>query len=63
MTVPDPNKKTGYSFVKAPRYRELPHEAGPLARMWVTNPVLSKHANKFLGIDEKKEVRLKKYGR
>ena len=62
MTVPDPNKKTGYSFVKAPRYRELPHEAGPLARMWVTNPVLSKHANKFLGIDEKKEVRLRDLG-
>jgi hydrogenase large subunit len=62
MTVSDPNKKTGYSFIKAPRYRELPHEAGPLARMWVNNPVLSKHANKFLGIDEKKEVRLRDLG-
>lgn len=61
-TIPDPNKKTGYSFVKAPRYRDLPHEAGPLARMWVTNPVLSKYANKFLGIDEKKEVRLRDLG-
>jgi hydrogenase large subunit len=61
-TVPDPNKKTGYSFVKAPRYRDLPHEAGPLARMWVTNPVLSKNANKFLGVDEKKEIRFRDLG-
>jgi hydrogenase large subunit len=61
-TVPDADKKSGYSWIKAPRYRELPHEAGPLARMWVNNPVLSKHANKFLGIDEKKEVRLRDLG-
>jgi hydrogenase large subunit len=61
-TVPDADKKSGYSWIKAARYRELPHEVGPLARMWVTNPVLSKHANKFLGIDEKKEVRLRDLG-
>jgi hydrogenase large subunit len=61
-TVPDINKKTGYSFVKAPRYRDLPHEAGPLARMWVTNPVLSKNANKFLGADEKQEIRFRDLG-
>ncbi len=29
--------KTGaYSWLKAPRHDELPHEAGPLARMWMT---------------------------
>ena len=42
--------------------RDLPHEAGPLARMWVTNPVLNKHANKFLGIDQKKEIRFRDLG-
>jgi hydrogenase large subunit len=57
-----PDKKNAYSYVKAPRYRELPHEGGPLARMWVTNPVLSKHANKFLGIDAEKEIRLRDLG-
>ena len=62
MTVPAPDKKTGYSYVKAPRYRDLPHEAGPLARMWVTNPVLSKNANKFLGVDAKKEIRFRDLG-
>jgi hydrogenase large subunit len=30
--------------------------------MWVTNPVLSKHANKFLGIDAKKEIRFRDLG-
>jgi hydrogenase large subunit len=30
--------------------------------MWVTNPVLSKHANKFLGIDAEKEIRLRDLG-
>jgi hydrogenase large subunit len=57
-----PEKKNAYSYIKAPRYRELPHEGGPLARMWVTNPVLSKHANKFLGIDAKKEIRFRDLG-
>jgi len=61
-TQPDANKKTGYSWVKAPRYRDLPHEGGPQARMWVTNPVLSKHANKFLGIDPKKDIRFRDLG-
>ncbi len=41
QTVPDPYKEGAYSFIKAPRYNNLPHEAGPLARMWVTNPELS----------------------
>ncbi len=40
-TVPDPYKEGAYSFVKAPRYNNLPHEVGPLARMWITNPELS----------------------
>jgi len=62
ITQPDFDKKGAYSWVKAPRYRNLPHEGGPLARVWVTNPVLSKHANKFLGIDEKKEVRFRDLG-
>lgn len=61
-TQPDAHKKTGYSWVKAPRYRDLPHEGGPLARMWVTNPVLSKHANKFLGVDTKKEIHFRDLG-
>jgi hydrogenase large subunit len=55
-------KKTGYSYIKAPRYRDLPHEGGPLARMWITNSVLSKHANRFLGVDEKKEIRFRDLG-
>jgi hydrogenase large subunit len=62
MTNPDFDKKGAYSWIKAPRYRDLPHEGGPMARMWVTNPVLSKHANKFLGIDEKKEIRFRDLG-
>ncbi len=62
VTKPDANKKNGYSWIKAPRYRELPHEGGPLSRMWVTNPVLSKHANKFLGVDSKKEIRFRDLG-
>jgi len=61
-TVWVPEKKNAYSYVKAPRYRELPHEGGPLARMWINNPVLSKHANKFLGIDAKKEIRFRDLG-
>ena len=45
-TVPAPNKETGYSFVKSPRYDGKPHEVGPLARMWVSNPELSPLAKK-----------------
>ncbi len=33
-----------------------------MARMWITNPVLSKHANRFLGIDASKEVRFRALG-
>lgn len=37
QTIPEPNmkKSDAYSWVKAPRYRELPYEVGPLARMWL----------------------------
>lgn len=35
MTVPEPHKSGAYSWLKAPRYADLPHEVGPLARMWV----------------------------
>jgi hydrogenase large subunit len=34
-TVPAPGKKEAYSWLKAPRYEGLPHEVGPLARLWV----------------------------
>ncbi|RLB09970.1 MAG: nickel-dependent hydrogenase large subunit [Deltaproteobacteria bacterium] len=57
-----PDKKGGYSFIKAPRYNGLPHEVGPLARMWITNPVLSKHANAFLGVPKSKDVRMRDLG-
>ncbi|HBN84330.1 MAG TPA: Ni/Fe hydrogenase [Clostridiales bacterium] len=37
-TIPEPDiKKSGaYSWVKAPRYRGLAYEVGPLARMWLS---------------------------
>lgn len=35
VTEPQPNKEGAYSWAKAPRYDDLPHEVGPLARMWV----------------------------
>ncbi|RLA98346.1 MAG: hypothetical protein DRG32_01585 [Deltaproteobacteria bacterium] len=62
VTKVKPNKGNGYSFIKAPRYNGLPHEVGPLARMWITNPVLSKEANKFLGVPMDKEVRMRDLG-
>jgi hydrogenase large subunit len=34
-TAPTFPKANGYSWLKAPRYRDEPYEAGPLARMWV----------------------------
>ena len=61
-TVPAPGKKGAYSYVKSVRYKGIPHEVGPLARAWVTNPVLSKNANKFLGLPEDKEVRFRDLG-
>ena len=37
QTIPEPDmkKSDAYSWVKAPRYRGLPYEVGPLARMWL----------------------------
>ncbi len=35
VTDPDVQKKNAYSWVKAPRYDGIPHEVGPLARMWI----------------------------
>jgi len=32
-TVPDPEKKDAYTWIKAPRYNGLPMETGPLARV------------------------------
>lgn len=61
-TVPKVNKKRAYSFAKAPRYDGLPHEVGPLARMWIENPVISEHVNEFLGIPEDKDVRFRDLG-
>ncbi len=56
------DKPRAYTYIKAPRYNGVPHEVGPLARMWVTNPVISKHANRFLGISENKEIRFRDLG-
>lgn len=36
-TVPNPNKSGAYTWLKAPRYGGIAHEAGPLARMWMNN--------------------------
>ena len=34
-TEPQIDKPGAYSWIKSPRYRDIVHEAGPLARMWV----------------------------
>lgn len=47
-TIPAPNKKGAYSFVKASRYNGNAMEVGPLARMWVANPPLSEVGRKML---------------
>lgn len=44
-TTPSPEKSGSYSWIKAPRYKDLPMEVGPLARMMVaylgnTNPAV-----------------------
>lgn len=38
QTIAEPSMKKddAYSWVKAPRYREIPYEVGPLARMWLS---------------------------
>ncbi|HJV46805.1 MAG TPA: nickel-dependent hydrogenase large subunit [Bacillota bacterium] len=35
MSEPNRDKPQGYSWVKAPRYDNLPFEVGPLARLWL----------------------------
>lgn len=36
MPEPDIEKPDAYSWVKSPRYNDLPFEVGPLARLWIT---------------------------
>lgn len=36
MPEPDMEKPSAYSWVKAPRYDDLPFEVGPLARLWIS---------------------------
>ncbi len=55
-TLPNPHKKDAYSFIKAPRYNGKPHQAGPLARMWVTNPELSKIGQETLGVKKIRDI-------
>lgn len=55
-TVPAPHKEGAYSFIKSPRYNGKPHEAGPLARMWVTNPELSKIGQEKLGVKKMRDI-------
>ena len=55
-TIPDPYKKGAYSFIKSPRYNGKPHQSGPLARMWVTNPELSKIGKEKLGIKKLRDI-------
>ncbi len=33
---PDRNKAQAYSWIKAPRYNNIPYEVGPLARQWLS---------------------------
>ena len=34
-TLPQNPKNDAYSWLKAPRYEDMPYEVGPLARMWI----------------------------
>ena len=56
QTKPNANKAGGYSFIKAPRYMDKPVEAGPLARVWVTNPEISKIGQEKLGVKKFREI-------
>lgn len=53
-TKPDAHKEKAYSWVKAPRYNGIPHEVGPLARMWINGDyrkgvsLLDRHAARVL---------------
>jgi hydrogenase large subunit len=55
-TLPEPGKAGAYSFVKASRYNDKPHEVGPLARMWATNPELSKTGQNALGVKKLRDI-------
>ncbi|HPD32047.1 MAG TPA: nickel-dependent hydrogenase large subunit [Phycisphaerae bacterium] len=35
-TAPDADKPGAYSWIKSPRYQNIVHELGPLARMWIS---------------------------
>lgn len=35
-SIPDAEKAGAYSWIKSPRYAGVPHELGPLARMWIS---------------------------
>jgi len=54
VTNPRANKGGAYSWLKAPRYLNIVHEVGPLARMWVNGDytegvsVLDRHAARAL---------------
>jgi hydrogenase large subunit len=54
MTVPDPEKPGGYSWIKSPRYKGDVYEVGPLARMGVTyaagDPTVQKLVNDTLAM-------------
>lgn len=63
QTIPQLEKSKGYSFAKAPGYNGKPHEVGPMARMWIANPVITKHANRFLNLPAGKEVRFRDLGK
>lgn len=53
-STPDINKSGAYSWVKATRYEDAPHEAGPIARMWINGDyrngvsVMDRHVAKML---------------
>ncbi len=53
-TEPDRHKENAYSWAKAPRYDGIPHEVGPLARMWINGDyrkgasLLDRHAARAL---------------
>ncbi|SHI66375.1 hydrogenase large subunit [Geosporobacter subterraneus DSM 17957] len=53
-TSPSLNKANAYSWIKAPRYLDIPHEAGPLARAWINGDyrkgvsVMDRHVARML---------------
>jgi hydrogenase large subunit len=55
-TSPNPYKKGAYSFIKSPRYNGKPHEGGPLARVFITNPELSKVGQQALGVKKVRDI-------